>query len=83
MKMKQILAVLLLLSFSSLALAAPFFGIGYGGGIIGLIIFILDIIAIIEVLGSGRPTGEKLLWVLIILFLPLVGLILYYLLGRK
>lgn len=83
MKKKQFLAIFLLLSFSSLALAAPLFGLGWGGGIIGLIILILDIIAIIEILGSGKSTGEKLLWVLIILFLPLIGLILYYLIGRK
>nr|WP_323373163.1 PLDc N-terminal domain-containing protein [Marinicella gelatinilytica] len=64
-------------------MADPFFGYGWGGGIIGLIILILDIIAIVEILSSGKSAGEKLLWVLVILFLPLIGLILYYLLGRK
>lgn len=82
MKMKHILAVLLLLSISTLALADPFFGYGWGGGIIGLIILILDIIAIIEIIGSGKSTGEKVLWIVVILLLPLIGLILYYLLGR-
>ncbi len=55
----------------------------YGGGLIGLIIFILDIIAIVEILQSGRDVGEKLLWILLILLLPLIGVVLYYLIGRK
>ncbi|KAA3639098.1 MAG: hypothetical protein DWP95_11210 [Proteobacteria bacterium] len=63
-------------------MAAPLFGLGWGGGIIGLIVLILDVIAIVEIIGSGKPTGEKVLWVVIILLLPLIGLILYYLLGR-
>lgn len=82
MKIKQFLVLILLLSFSGLALAAPLFGLGWGGGIIGLIVLILDVIAIVEIIGSGKPTGEKVLWVVIILLLPLIGLILYYLLGR-
>lgn len=51
--------------------------------IFGLIILILDIIAIVDVLKSGKPTLHKLLWILLILLFPLVGLIIYYLLGRK
>ncbi|MGH7242417.1 MAG: PLDc N-terminal domain-containing protein [Phycisphaerales bacterium] len=55
----------------------------YGGGLIGLIVLILDIIAIVEILQSGRAVGEKLLWILLILLLPIVGVLLYYLIGRK
>lgn len=54
-----------------------------GGGLIGLIILILDIIAIVEILQSGRDIGEKLLWILLILLLPLVGVLIYFLIGRK
>lgn len=82
MKVKQFLAALLLLSFSTLALADPFFGYGWGGGLIGLIVLILDIVAIVEIVGSGKSAGEKVLWIVEILLLPLIGLILYYLLGR-
>lgn len=52
-------------------------------GIFGLIIFILDIMAIINILGSGAAVGEKILWVLIILLLPVVGLILWWFMGKK
>jgi len=54
-----------------------------GQGLIGLIIFILDIIALISVLGGRGSAGHKLLWTLLILILPLIGLILYYVLGRS
>jgi len=51
--------------------------------LIGLIILILDIVAIINVLTGGGSIGHKVLWTLLILFLPLIGLILYYLIGRS
>ena len=50
--------------------------------LLGLIHLILWIIAAIEILKSGKSAGNKLLWILAILFLPLIGLILYYLIGR-
>ena len=45
------------------------------GGLIGLIILIADIWAIVNVLGSPASTGSKVLWVVIILVLPVIGLI--------
>ena len=51
--------------------------------IIGLIILIVDIIAILEVVKSQFSTGKKVLWRLVILLLPVIGLVLYYLIGRK
>lgn len=52
-------------------------------GLLGLIIFVLDIMAIIKIVGSGAPATEKLLWVLVILLLPVIGLIIWWLMGRK
>jgi hypothetical protein len=51
-------------------------------GIVGLVILILDIIAAVEILTSSKPVLNKVLWLLVIFFLPLVGMILYFLLGR-
>lgn len=51
--------------------------------IIGLIIFIADIWAIVKTLQSAATTGMKVLWVILILFLPLIGLILWFFLGPK
>jgi len=49
----------------------------------GIVIFILDIWAIIKIVQSHKPTGTKVLWVVLILLLPVVGLILWLLLGRE
>lgn len=56
---------------------------GIGGGLIGLIILALDIWAIINVVGSGTSTGKKVLWVLLILFLPVIGLIIWAIAGPR
>eukprot|EP00026_Physarum_polycephalum_P023200 Phypoly_transcript_28039.p1 GENE.Phypoly_transcript_28039~~Phypoly_transcript_28039.p1 ORF type:complete len:102 (+),score=10.31 Phypoly_transcript_28039:103-408(+) len=53
------------------------------GGLIALIIFILDIIAIVEIVGSCRGMGSKLIWVLFVIFFPLFGLICYCLFGGR
>ena len=52
-------------------------------GILGLIILVLDIIAILDCVKSDKSTGQKALWIIIILVLPAVGLIAYYLIGKK
>jgi hypothetical protein len=51
------------------------------GGVCGLIIVILDIVALVNLWQSGRSTGDKVLWTLLIVFFPVGGLILYYLLA--
>lgn len=49
--------------------------------LLGLIILVLDIIVIFQVLTGGGSAGYKLLWTLAILFLPVIGLILYFIFG--
>ncbi|ANI61572.1 MULTISPECIES: PLDc N-terminal domain-containing protein [Pseudomonas] len=51
--------------------------------LIGLIIFALDIWAIINVLKSGAEVGMKVLWVLLILLLPVLGLIIWAIAGPR
>ncbi|MFZ5801606.1 MAG: PLDc N-terminal domain-containing protein [Candidatus Omnitrophota bacterium] len=53
------------------------------GGILGLIVLVLDIWAIVEVVKSSLTMGMKILWIVLILVLPVLGLILYFFLGRK
>jgi hypothetical protein len=53
------------------------------GGLLGLIILGLDIWAIITTFESGASSGTKVVWILIIIILPLVGLILWWFLGPK
>ncbi len=53
------------------------------GGLLGLVILILDVFAIYNVFMSKAGTGTKLLWTLIILILPVLGLIAWFFLGPK
>lgn len=53
------------------------------GGLFGFIILALDIWAIISVIQSHRSTGSKVLWILLILVLPVVGLLIWFLVGRR
>jgi len=50
-------------------------------GIGGLIILIADIYAIVMILQSSAQSIEKLIWSLVVFFLPLIGLIIWYLAG--
>ncbi len=51
--------------------------------IFGVIIFALDVWAIASVINTNSSTGTKILWILLILILPLVGLIIWYFAGPK
>lgn len=51
--------------------------------LLGVLHLILWVIAAIDIVKSGKSLGAKVLWLLVILFLPLIGLILYYFVGRK
>ncbi len=51
--------------------------------IFGLIILIADIWAIVNVFGSNASTGAKVLWILLILILPVLGLIIWYFAGPR
>jgi hypothetical protein len=50
-------------------------------GLTGLIIFILDIYVIIQIIKAGGDPAKQLLWILVVLLLPLVGPLLYFLVG--
>jgi len=52
-------------------------------GISGIIILLLDIFAILQVLQSSLPPINKLIWILLILVLPVLGLILWLLVGSR
>ncbi|WP_428927379.1 PLDc N-terminal domain-containing protein [Marinibacterium sp. SX1] len=52
-------------------------------GIGGLILLILDIWAIVSIIGSASSTGSKVLWCLLVLLLPLVGFIIWLIAGPR
>lgn len=53
------------------------------GGLLGIIIFCLDVWAIVRVLGSSASVGAKVLWSLLIIVLPVFGLLVWYFAGPK
>ncbi len=53
------------------------------GSILGLVVLVLDIIAIVDALKSPMDTGKKVLWIILILILPVIGMVLYFLIGKK
>ena len=50
-------------------------------GILGFIILLLDIFAIIKIAKSSEPTGMKILWVVIVILLPVIGLVAWFFAG--
>jgi succinate dehydrogenase/fumarate reductase cytochrome b subunit len=53
------------------------------GGILGVLILIGDIWALINIVQSSSPNDKKLLWVVVVVLLPLLGLILWFFLGPR
>lgn len=51
--------------------------------LLGVIIVVLDIIAIVSILSGRGSPGHKVLWTVLVLVFPILGLILYYLFGRS
>jgi hypothetical protein len=49
--------------------------------LVGLLILVLDVIALVSLLQSGADAATKILWVLLIVLLPVLGMILYFLMG--
>ncbi|MFK3776261.1 PLDc N-terminal domain-containing protein [Pseudomonas xanthosomatis] len=52
-------------------------------GLVGLIILALDIWAILNVLKSSAEIGIKVLWILLIILLPVLGLIIWAVAGPR
>ena len=55
---------------------------GYSG-IVGLLILAGDIWAILIIFQSSVSNEKKLIWILVVVLLPLLGLILWYFLGPR
>ncbi|MCP3850850.1 MAG: hypothetical protein GY694_11530 [Gammaproteobacteria bacterium] len=50
-------------------------------GVIGLLILLASIFAIIKIVKTRESTGTKVLWVVLILIFPLIGLIAWFFAG--
>lgn len=52
-------------------------------GLLWLIILILDIIAVVEVLKSKDDGTKKAVWIVLVVCLPVLGMVLWFFLGRR
>ncbi len=52
-------------------------------GLLGLLILILDIVAILSIIQSGLKPIMKLVWVVLVLALPVIGMVLWFIIGNK
>ena len=53
------------------------------GGVFGLLILAADIWAIINTVQSQASNGAKVIWILVILILPVLGLIIWLFFGPR
>ena len=51
--------------------------------LVGTVILLLDIFAIVSVLLGSSGVLRKLFWIAIVLLLPIVGMVIYFLIGRS
>jgi hypothetical protein len=53
------------------------------GGIVALLILIADVWAIIRIAQSRAAPGHKALWIVLVLVLPVLGLVIWFMLGPR
>jgi Phospholipase_D-nuclease N-terminal len=53
------------------------------GGILGLLILIADVWAIVNIFQSTASTERKVIWTVIVIVAPVIGLIFWLLLGPR
>jgi hypothetical protein len=53
------------------------------GRIISFFILVIDIIVIVDIIRSNKDSEKKILWIIAVVFLPVLGPILYYVIGKK
>ncbi len=53
------------------------------GRLIYLIVIVIDVLVIIDILKSSKDMEKKVLWIVAVIFLPILGPVLYYFIGRK
>ena len=52
-------------------------------GISGLLLLILDVWALVSIINSSATTSRKVLWVVLVLVLPLLGFVAWFIFGPR
>ncbi|MEK6781428.1 MAG: PLD nuclease N-terminal domain-containing protein [Bacteroidota bacterium] len=53
------------------------------GRLIGLIILIIDVVVVVDILKGNKDMEKKILWIIAVIFLPVLGPLFYYFIGKK
>jgi hypothetical protein len=53
------------------------------GRLLYLLIIVIDVLVAIDILRGNKDFEKKLLWIVAVIFLPVLGPVLYYLVGKK
>ncbi len=53
------------------------------GRLLYIIVIVLDALVIIDILRGNKDMEKKLLWIIAVVFLPIIGPVLYYIIGKK
>jgi hypothetical protein len=56
---------------------------GNVNGLWGLIVLVADVWAIVNIFQSSATTGNKVLWTVLVILLPVLGFIIWYFAGPK
>ena len=51
--------------------------------LIGILVVVAYVLFTIEILNSNKDNEKKALWIAVGFFIPLIGLVLYYFIGRR
>lgn len=51
--------------------------------LLGLLILVIDVIVVIDIIKGNKDSEKKILWIIAVVFLPVLGPILYYLIGKR
>jgi hypothetical protein len=51
--------------------------------LLALLILLVDVIVVIDILKTDKDNEKKMLWIIAVVFLPVLGPILYYFIGKR
>ena len=51
--------------------------------VLGLLYLVISMVMILEIIKAEVPNSTKILWIVVILVLPYIGILLYYFIGRR
>ncbi len=51
--------------------------------LLSIIVLLVAVIVILDILRSKRDLEKKVLWIIVVIFLPLLGSLLYYIIARE